>query len=314
MKFQVFSYLPEEEKGKYKTEKQWLKQGYVPASTTAGTVMYANGYRRGEFLYLTAAEVRRATEDELAPYREAERKKRRERRLKEKREKEREKRHNELLTLCKRQGELDKEKYTGIVPTLDVAIDIETTGFNFWEDEILQVSILDVNTGETVLNSYVKPYFTEDWPEARRVNNITKEMVENAPYFHEILPRVNAVLAQTKTIVGYNCTEFDRPFMAYYGVNFNGDTEVVDMLFLFAAIYGEFSPKYGDFKFKNLSFCADYFGYDWGTEKAHDSLADCRATAFCYHKAQEAEYMKLYEENIAKRDSGYFEGEGGYYG
>lgn len=311
---QVFSYLPEEEKGEYKTEKQWLKLGFVPTSIHAGTVMYANGHRQKKFLYLTATEVRKATEEELAPYREAERTKRRNRWLKEKKERERGKRKIELLALCKRQGELDREKYAEVIPTRDVTIDIETTGLDIYEDEILQVSILDVNTGETVLNSYVKPYFTEDWPEARRVNNITKEMVENAPYFHEILPRVNAVLAQTKTIVGYNCTEFDRPFMAYYGVNFNGDTKVVDMLFLFAAIYGEFSPKYGDFKFKNLSFCADYFGYDWGTEKAHDSLADCRATAFCYHKAQGAEYMKLYEENIAKRDSGYFEGEGCYYG
>lgn len=308
---QVFSYLPEEEKGKYKTKKQWLKLGFVPTSIHAGTAMYANGHRQKKFLYLTATEVRKATEEELAPYREAERTKRRNRWLKEKKERERGKRQIELMALCKRQGELDREKYAEVIPTRDVTIDIETTGLDIYEDEILQVSILDANTGETLLNSYVKPYFTEDWPEARKVNRITKEMVQNAPYLHEVLPRINEVLAQVKMVIGYNCAQFDRPFMEFYGANFNADTIMQDLIFLFAAVYGEFSPKYGDFKLKNLSFCAEYFGYDWGEDKAHDSLADCRATAYCYKKWQEEKYQELYVLNIARRDAGYYEEEGG---
>lgn len=30
-------------------------------------------------------------------------------------------------------------------------------------------------------------------------------------------------------------------------------------------------------------------GYDWGEDKVHDSLADCKATLFCYHKIREEE-------------------------
>ena len=95
--------------------------------------------------------------------------------------------------------------------------------------------------------------------------------------------------------------------MTSYGASFNDETIVEDLSNIFAAIYGEFSPKHGDFKFKNLSTCADYFGYDWGEETAHNSLADCRATAFCYQKALEEKYQALYQENIHKRDCGFFD-------
>lgn len=41
--------------------------------------------------------------------------------------------------------------------------------------------------------------------------------------------------------------------------------------------------KYGDYKYQKLSTCAEYYGYDWGNDTAHDSLADCKATLFCYN-------------------------------
>lgn len=95
--------------------------------------------------------------------------------------------------------------------------------------------------------------------------------------------------------------------MTRYGASFNDETIVEDLSNIFAVIYGEFSPKHGDFKFKKLSTCANYFGYDWGEETAHNSLADCRATAFCYKKSLEENYQIRYQENIHKRDWGFFD-------
>jgi DNA polymerase-3 subunit epsilon len=42
---------------------------------------------------------------------------------------------------------------------------------------------------------------------------------------------------------------------------------------------------------KSLQTCANYYGYDWNgdTDQVHDSLADCRATLFCYQKMNEKE-------------------------
>lgn len=51
-----------------------------------------------------------------------------------------------------------------------------------------------------------------------------------------------------------------------------------------ADIYGEWSDKYGCNKWQKLTKCAEYYGYDWENDTAHDSLADCRATLYCYQK------------------------------
>lgn len=131
VKIQVFSSLSEKQKSNYKTEKQWLKQGFIPVSRNTGVVMYPNHYHSKQYVYFSSTDVRKASEKELFPYREAERNKRRERRLKEKEKREREKRQNEFLVLCERQGKLDAEKYKGIVPTLKTRLTLKQRGWNF---------------------------------------------------------------------------------------------------------------------------------------------------------------------------------------
>ena len=65
----------------------------------------------------------------------------------------------------------------------------------------------------------------------------------------------------------------------------------------FAPIYGEWSEYHGDYKWQSLSTCAAYYGYDWGEDKAHDSLADCKATLFCYNRIREGANEKLKLQN-----------------
>ena len=163
---------------------------------------------------MTSEEVRKATDEEMTSYHEEQRRKRRSRYLQAKKEREQAIRYGELLSLCDQQRQLDEENYRGTIPTLTVSIDIETTGLDFNQDEILQVSILDIDTGEVLLDSYVKPYFTEDWPEARRVNHITKEMVCNPGYKRGnrydniasvVSPEMNAeIIAAAVHILGQN--------------------------------------------------------------------------------------------------------------
>ena len=148
MKNLYFSLLPDAEKAKYKTEKQWFKLGFVPVSQDAGTIMYSNRFCTGKYRYLTSEEVRKATNEEMTPYHEEQRRKRRSRYLQSKKEREQAIRYGELLSLCDQQRQLDEENYRGTIPTLTVSIDIETTGLDFNQDEILQVSILDIDTGE----------------------------------------------------------------------------------------------------------------------------------------------------------------------
>ena len=51
----------------------------------------------------------------------------------------------------------------------------------------------------------------------------------------------------------------------------------------FAPIYGEWSEKYCDYKYKSLSICAEHFGIK---VNAHDSLEDTRATLACFQEIQ----------------------------
>ena len=73
MKNLYFSLLPDIERSKYRTEKQWLKLGFVPASQDAGTIMYSNRFCTGKYRYLTSEEVRKATDEEMTSYHEEQR-------------------------------------------------------------------------------------------------------------------------------------------------------------------------------------------------------------------------------------------------
>lgn len=67
MKNLYFSLLPDAEKAKCKTEKQWFKLGFVPVSQDTGTIMYSNRFCTGKYRYLTSEEVRKATDEEMTP-------------------------------------------------------------------------------------------------------------------------------------------------------------------------------------------------------------------------------------------------------
>ena len=176
-----------------------------------------------------------------------------------------------------------------------IILDTETTGLSEIDDELLQVSIID-NAGAVLYNSYIKPLIHRAWKEAEAVNHISPKMVAYAPTIYEEMPKINAILRNAKTIIGYN-TDFDLNFLYFSGGISVKDKEIVDVMELFAPIYGEWNDYYGSFKRKNLGVAAKYFGYDWNSrpEGAHNSLADCYATLFVYDKIIHPEKPELIE-------------------
>ena len=166
-----------------------------------------------------------------------------------------------------------------------IILDTETTGLTAGEDEILQLSIIDEN-GNTVYNSYFRPTFHKSWSGAEMINGISPEMVSDCSTFESELRNIIPIFLSAKKIIGYN-TSFDLGILKTYGVYPNPQAEIVDVMRDFAPIYGEWSEHYEDYKWQKLITCADYYGYDWGEDRAHDSLADCRATLYCYKKITE---------------------------
>lgn len=156
-------------------------------------------------------------------------------------------------------------------------IDVETTGLNAKICDVLQLAIVDGDTGDVVLNRFYDSRYN-DWPEAQAVNGITKEMVRGCEFFREDAKEVSEILRGYRAIVGYN-VGFDIACLRYAGVEIP-KVPVVDLM----RDYSEFQQAYVLKKWKLSEACA------WaGTElfKAHDAVYDSLATRSLYLKLRE---------------------------
>lgn len=165
-----------------------------------------------------------------------------------------------------------------------IIIDMETTGTDFRTDEILQLSIIDASTGKTIIDTYVRPIRHSNWPKAEKIHNITPEMVVYAPTLEELKPSIHTVFSKTSVVIAYN-TRFIFSMLSSWGIDkypYDWKPSIVDIMTWFTPIYEEWSYSRGDYVYPSLLTCAEYYGYDWGDTKNHDSLADCKAIAYCW--------------------------------
>lgn len=165
-----------------------------------------------------------------------------------------------------------------------IVIDTETTGLSPYNDEMLQVSCID-GSGNVLLNTYLHPVRHTSWPDAQRVNHISSDMVASAPTYEEIMPKVQKLFDDADAVIGYN-VGFDLGFLRAAGLIITENMSVIDVMLDFAEIYGEWNDYFGDYKWQTLVTCAQYYKYDasYIDGGAHDSLADVRATLYCYQK------------------------------
>lgn len=160
-----------------------------------------------------------------------------------------------------------------------LVLDTETTGVDS-RAEVLQFSAI-WGTGKEAMNVYIKPVHTTEWPRAMSVNHISPEDVANCPEMPEVKESIEALLNESKVIVGYNLP-FDLGMLQHNGIKLPSeqDVEFIDLMRPFAEVYGEYSLVYGDYKWQKLITCAKYYGYEG--DGWHDSLADTRATLYCF--------------------------------
>ena len=164
-----------------------------------------------------------------------------------------------------------------------ICIDIETTGLDHAQDEILQVAIIN-GRGRTLYNSYIRPDRKRTWEQAEVINKISWQAVKNAPSIRREKRKIERILKRAGLIFGYNIKAIDFPFLSAKGIKTADKAAVYDVMLEFAPVAGEWDPDRGGYKWKSLKFCADWYGYT--NYKPHDALEDVRATLHCYYALQ----------------------------
>ena len=157
-----------------------------------------------------------------------------------------------------------------------IFLDTETTGLDPKNDEILQISIINP-MGKILLNTYIKPENHTDWKDAAKVNNITFDMVKNAPTADKVAKEIYPIITNAGLMIAYGAS-FDWGFISellkkYTDFNFEKVPEINCCMEKFAEFYGEWNEEKQTYRWKNLSFAASYLKIKW-RGKAHGSLAD----------------------------------------
>lgn len=152
-----------------------------------------------------------------------------------------------------------------------IVLDIETTGINFRNDDIIEVSALKIVENK-ITDSFSELVYTEKEisPFISGLTGITNYMLEDADDISSVLCRLFDFFGN-ETIVGHNIG-FDMKFISWQSQLHFGETpfnKTLDTLELSQALLP-------DLNCHRLSYLKDYFGI---SGSSHRSLDDCK-TAF----------------------------------
>lgn len=186
----------------------------------------------------------------------------------------------------KKQGFEILKKYRALpdsenVPTSDtICINTVTTGTNQYTyiDELLRIVILNED-GEVLYNERFSPLFYFSGKEDCQNNK--NELRSNA----EAIPELKTILKKAKKIIGYDLY-FELEILEHLiGENvLSENCKEEDVMRLFAPIYGDYSPYYGNYRWQCLATCASYYNYEWDEDNFMTCIENTKAILFCYKK------------------------------
>lgn len=184
-------------------------------------------------------------------------------------------------TPYRRQQGYEPFNFSNITPKGDfsniVVFDTETTGLAPSRDRIIEIAAVRFVDGRPAekFHSYVNPE-RHIPPEVIKINNITDDMVADAPKIGEILPSFDEFVG-TSILVAHNL-EFDLKFIFYSGSHvFDVKRKYIDTLEQARRFLKKGDDVY-DFKLGTL---CEYF--DIPIVKAHNALADAFATGLLFY-------------------------------
>lgn len=158
-----------------------------------------------------------------------------------------------------------------------VVLDIETTGLNPRNNEIIEISAIKYKNFEPTecMSTLIKPK-KEITEEITKINNITNGMCSNAPSISEVIPAFSNFI-KGYNLVGYNI-DFDLKFLYVNGLSiFEEKREIFDVLEL-AKKYIKRDEIYNYKLTEVFEYLAMY------RDESHRALSDTYATALVYKK------------------------------
>lgn len=179
-------------------------------------------------------------------------------------------------------AKIDRQKGKSILYRLNnyTVIDIETTGFDPYVNEIIELSALKVRDKKIVgeFSTLVKPNVPVS-EFITKLTGITNEELENAPKIENVISKYIEFIGDD-TLLGHN-TGFDINFiydayLKYCNKHFNN--HYMDTLRISRRVLTGID-RY------NLKYIAKYF--DIPVDVEHRGLADCKTTYLCYEKLRE---------------------------
>lgn len=160
-----------------------------------------------------------------------------------------------------------------------VVLDTETTGLNPRHDEVLSLSIID-RAGQVLLDERFGAARHRRWDAAQAVHGISPTDVAGLEALDAHRAHVSRILASAELLVGYNLA-FDLAFLKAAGIELPPGALRFDVMREFARIHGLRSQRCPEGKWVPLDACARHYGL---TFPAHSSLADARATLYCFER------------------------------
>lgn len=153
-----------------------------------------------------------------------------------------------------------------------ICVDIETTGLSKFNDDIIQISIIDFNE-KVLLNKIYKPKYDV----IKLYNSLDVYEVNNSKnYLEDDILFLEYLFDNSNIILGFNSNKFDIPFIEHK-LNIKIDKTKLKDLMLDVRANLCLSNN-------TLSSVAEYCGIK--NEKAHDALYDVYTTLRCYKYLQ----------------------------
>ena len=165
-------------------------------------------------------------------------------------------------------------------------LDTETTGLSAYHDEVIEIGILKVRSGDVTdrYEQLIRPKYGIDGF-ITSLTGITNEMVADKPPIEDVKGDVLAFL-ENAIIVGHN-TSFDVRFLAA-GLQENINNEYMDTVQFARKLY----PDLPHHRLSDLSECLNL------TNNEHRAIADCVTTMELY----EAMKTKMAQKGLGIRD------------